>query len=164
MATATAPEPLLNLDTIAPAASVIIDGVPYAIQSPDGLTLMGLRQVRPMIVRLELLRGEITLTDEQAAEEKALLNGVCRVVLSAPDAVQDKLSDLQRMAIYTSFLSLPSSMLHLLGARTLTGATLPTVAKMTGAKSSRSSNGSTRAGARSTGSRASRAASSGPSS
>lgn len=163
MATDTAPAPLLNLDTFHAKTSVVIDGTPYQILAPNGLSLMALRKVRPLVVQLEVLRTLETLTDDQHLAEKALLDGICRVVLDAPADVHAKLDDLQRLAVYLTFLALPSSMLELLGAKSTMGASAPT-SPSTGASSSRGLSGSIPGADRTRGSRASRKRSSGPAS
>lgn len=154
MATA-APAPLLNLDTLALPPSVVIDGVPYEIAVPDGLSILEFRRLQPLIVRLEALWSEPD-TDEDDAKARAkqidgTLRAICRLVLRAPASVQEKLKDLHLMAIYQSFMQLPSGTLQrVVGAMVPPGAR--TTAPTTGASSPPPSRTST-AGRRSSGSR-----------
>lgn len=160
-APAPAPAPLLNLDTIAPPASVVIDGTPYAILAPDALNVLDFRRLQRLIGRLNTLDAQELLTDDEGAELQHLFNAICRIVLLAPAEVHDKLTDLQRIAIYGSFAQLPSNVLQLVGAMMLGGAVIP--ASSIGANASPVSSGSS-AAPRSTGSRGRRSRSSAPTS
>lgn len=161
MATDTA-TPLLNLDTLANPATVVIDKQPYVILAPDALNVLDFRRLQALIPRLERLDAQEMLTDEEGEEFRRHIDAICRLVLQAPEDVHARLSDVQRIAVYMAFAELPSSMLQLMGAKLkAAGATMPP--PLTGASSPRNSPAAT-AAPRSTGSRTSRSRSSGPAS
>jgi hypothetical protein len=168
-ATALTP-PLLDLSTLATPPTIVIDNVAYPLALPDNLALLDYKRLSVILPVLETLwaKAATSPTALTAAEERDLGNcfrGVCRIVLGAPEAVQVKLSDMQRVAIYQAFLKLPLGTLQRVGALMRSRQT-PTAAQptstSTGATSSRASRTRTPASARSHGSRKSRSASSAP--
>jgi hypothetical protein len=160
---ATSPtEHLLDLDTLAPPASVRIDGQTYVLLSPDALCALDVRRLQNFIPQLEARWGkpDDQLTDEDKTEVSRIIDAICRIVLQAPQEVHAKLTDVHRTAVYYSFLGLPSVTLQQVAVFMGLGA--PPPATSTGANSSPVSPASIPAAARSTGSRGSRRRSSSP--
>lgn len=161
----TAAVPLLQLTTLVDRPSVEIDGVKYALLMPDTLSLLDYQRLSLRVPRLEELWtqavGETPLTEAQETELREAFQEVCGIILRAPEAVQAKLTDLQRVQIYQSFLALPSATLRRMGAIQQARTAL-TPAGSIGATSSPASSVSTRAAALKTGSRGRRSRSSEP--
>lgn len=161
MATTTAEPPILNLSTIAKRPFVLIDDMPYDLALPDTLSLLEYRHLATLLPRLEALwmRAKAgTITKAEDLELSTAFKRVCATVLKAPESVLSKLSDIQRVAIYGSFLQLPSATLLRVGAMMQAGRQT-TPSNQTGATSSHDSRGRT-AALRTTGRQKSRSTSS----
>lgn len=102
--------PLLNITTLLPQDSVLIDGVSYFIRNRESLTIRGSMIVERAFPRLIALMASDELTDEQDAEATALLQQTVSVVLDAPADVIAKLTDTQRLNVFMAFTPLRSKL------------------------------------------------------
>lgn len=137
---ATAPTPILDLDTLTPPPSVRIDGHDYVLKVLDGLTLLEHNRLQQVQPRLSVLLDLAVPSEGELRELAVLLDAVCRLVLEAPDEVQRRLNDPQRMAVVLAFFGLLPRLGRL--TRAVTG--LPeTPPPSTGGKPSRGSSRST---------------------
>lgn len=116
------PAPLLNLDTLTEHPSVLIDKHAYALTPPEALSAVDYHRIGKIAPRMfALWESETALTPEQEVELEETLDRVCRIILKAPDEVHDRLTDLQRLSIYQTFLTLPQeTLLPLVGQPTTT--------------------------------------------
>ncbi len=106
------PSPLLSLDTLTEAPSVIIDQHAYELTPPEALSAVEYHKIGKIAPRMFALWESATeLTPEEEVELEQTLDRVCRIVLKAPPEVHDRLTDLQRLAIYQTFLTLPQEVL-----------------------------------------------------
>lgn len=156
MATPTAPNtPVLSLSTVLERQRIDIDGTLYELRHPDELTWLVYRGHADTYRQAATILTTPERSPEQAAQLDALLPALMRVLVVAPDAVLDRLNNDQRFAIATvfSWLLLPKTGA---GAAARQGSRSTT---KTGAPSSASSPGSTRARTRGAGSRRSRSGS-----
>lgn len=117
MATTSSQLPVLDLDTLVSNPLVAIDGKPYPLRMPDTLTLIEYRRMAYVLPRLEDLWEKAAdlahpLSPKDERELRQLFREITGIVLQAPEAVRDKLVDLQHVAIYHSFLRLPQDALR----------------------------------------------------
>jgi hypothetical protein len=131
--------PLLDLVTIAPQYTIIIDGVSYFIRHTDALTLRQSLIADRAIPRIaELLKTD--LTEEEDRELSGLLQQVCQVVLDAPLDVQARLTDVQKLQVFVAFTPLRSKL-----TPSVIGANAATAASPDGSNGSRGSKRTTAA-------------------
>lgn len=103
---------LLDLDTLTEHPSVIIDKHAYELTPPEALSAVEYHRIGKIAPRMFALWESATeLTPEEEVELEQTLDRVCRIVLKAPDEVHERLTDLQRLAIYQTFLTLPQEVL-----------------------------------------------------
>jgi hypothetical protein len=98
--------PLLNLDNLSEFPTVIVHGERYALVPPDALTAIDYHRYGRMAPRLEALWNQDDFTDAEAQEFETILDRLTRIVLKAPAVVHEKLTDVQRLQIVQTFLSL----------------------------------------------------------
>jgi hypothetical protein len=102
--------PLLDISTIVPQYSILIDGKSYFIRNTDGLSLRQSLIVERAMPRIAtLMQADLTEADDR--ELSGLLQQVCSSVLEAPDDVRDKLTDVQRLQVFIAFTPLRSKLL-----------------------------------------------------
>lgn len=151
--TVSPPPPMLDLVTTRVRPTVRIDQMLYDLRTIEDLTLEWMRWLERHSGRIHELLEARELGPAEGLELSALVDRVCRIALVAPDAVQDRLSDLQRVLVAQAFTErLPRSL-----ARTSAPAT--EASPSTGTRRSRVSNAST-AARRTTGAARRRSASS----
>jgi hypothetical protein len=93
-------ESMLNFSTKATDLPISIDGRRFVICHPNKLSLQHRIDFEALAPRaLELLRAGSTITADQAKELGQALDTLCRLVLVAPEAVQRRLVDTQRVAV-----------------------------------------------------------------
>lgn len=100
---------LLNLDTLTDRPTVIVDGVAYPLRAVDGFSILEFKRHMKAAPRIGELLDREDLTEDEGAELSRLLDASARRVLAAPADVHDKLNDMQRLQVYSVFLSLPGS-------------------------------------------------------
>lgn len=128
-----APRTTLSLDDLERYA-VTVRGKPYRLHSMDSLPVLASKRVSDLSLRLQALIALDEPTKKQEQETEGLLDALCREILVAPDAVQESLTGMQRLAVYQVFLRLPSESLQVIAqhqmqtpvaAKTSTGASKP---------------------------------------
>lgn len=135
-------KPLLDLATFTDRAFVTIDGKPFHLKNGNEMSLTQYFALGTQGEQLAEMSGRLgTLDTKEQHAFSHLLDTICRSVLIAPDDVQARLGDVQRIQIATAFMQLlPPSL------RALTRATAPgTGTTPIGARSSRGSAASIRA-------------------
>lgn len=137
MATATA---ALDFKTVNDTQFIRIDGRAYDIRHPDALSLAQYKRVEHDAPKLFALMDMKEPTPADEAEMSRLLDRLVRVALDAPDEVQEKLRDAQRIAIVAVFTQLRSQTIP-----QTRGATRSQESPSAGRTSSRGSSGSTAA-------------------
>jgi hypothetical protein len=130
--------PLLDLHTLIERPTVKIDGVEYELRTPGELTLE--ERARAGLVANTLRAEPASPSPEAAADMSRAIDQICRIVLLAPDAVQQRLKDVHRLQIVETFIALSTTR-----RRPQPGAPTPrtTTDLRTGASSSRASSAST---------------------
>jgi hypothetical protein len=140
---------LLDLLTTQTRPVAKIDGREYDIRTSNDLTLFAYKRFQ----KLSPLVGELLLKDDMTAEDGDVLtrhlDEACRLILDAPDEVQKRLGDVNRLTIFGVFTDLLTPSL------TRTRASSEASSEP-GTTSSPGSPGSTPAPARSNGARKSR--------
>lgn len=102
-------EPLLDLSTVLEPVHVRIDGVPHRLWHRDNLTLaqtVRLEDLGPRVQQLFAALRDDTLDAAGEAELDQKLTAATRVVLDAPEAVHERLSQQQRFQILRTFMQL----------------------------------------------------------
>jgi hypothetical protein len=103
--------PLLDLKTITPQNSILIDGISYFLRHADMLTLMQAQILNRAYPRAAALMTKERITEEEDLELSGLLQQACSIVLDAPADVQAALTDQQRSKIFLAFTPLRSRLL-----------------------------------------------------
>lgn len=93
--------PVLDLNTVDPQVS--INGDLYALRVREDLSILTNVEHAKKFARIEVLRTNGKRTAKEEAELATLLEQVCGVVLTAPAAVLQKLSQYQRLSVVTAF-------------------------------------------------------------
>src|SRR5262245_25419825 len=100
----------LSIRTIVEVFHVRIDDVPHRLSHPDRLSLAQTMRMEAVAPRLgELLQRVETVTLEEQLELSQLLDEQCRIVLDAPAAVHERLTDVDRLAVVQAFIQLRST-------------------------------------------------------
>jgi hypothetical protein len=139
--------PVLTLDSLIDRPVVVINGSEYELMTRGGLPPLDVARLAKYSRRVEALIEKSQTEDLKATEEKeleVLPDKICRLILMAPDAVQKKLTDKQRMDITATFLTAPWWMGRNT-APTETPTTTPSAPNGTGEKSSPASSPATAA-------------------
>lgn len=140
------PIPLLKLETLQPNALIEVDGKTYELVTPARLGLLEANEVQKLSPQIRDLWRMDRVTDDNAAALEMLLDRYIRIIFKAPSAVIDKLAFQQRIEIAAVFIRLQRPSLRTVGALTAPKATATAPKRRpTGAKSSRTSRGSTAA-------------------
>src|SRR5688572_29891931 len=96
--------PVLDLDDLtANFPQVVIDGRSYALRGAYDLAPLEVHRYRRMAVRLDELTAKLDLSDSETVELEGLPDQICHAILLAPDDVQAKLKDWQRMKVIAVF-------------------------------------------------------------
>lgn len=132
-----APSPVLSLSTVLTRQRVEIDGTLFELRHVDELSWLVYRGHAETYRKAGMLLHAKDRSPEQEAQLDAILPGLMRVLLIAPDEVLDRLNNEQRFAIATVF-SLP-----------LLAKTTPAQAGRRAAAAPRPRRSTTRTGARS---------------
>ncbi len=129
---------LLDLDTLADRPTVRLNGTPYPLIIADQLPPLDQRRLTQWSARTDALLAKGELTDEEQKELEVLPRQICGVILEAPGAVLDAMTDRQRMQVIDFFVRLK---------REQTTAAMASLAALRsiGASGSRGSSGSTEA-------------------
>lgn len=134
-------KPLLNLTTITDRHTVTVDGKDYELRLPGELSIA--EGVRLRVLAQRIPAGKISdLNEEQARELGVAVDQVCRMVLIAPEDVQERLGDHNRLAVALAFITLSPEVVRQV-ARAIHQQTDASATTSTGGKSSRNSSGST---------------------
>lgn len=108
-------EPLLSLTTLVDRRTIDIDGAPYELKSPGEVSIFDRQRLRTRGLRLQRLMHASQnreLTEAEVVEVKDVLEVMTRLVLLAPEEVQQRLNDDHRLAIaqaFTTSLSAPAA-------------------------------------------------------
>ncbi len=102
--------PLLTLDTLIDRPVVVIAGKEYLLITNAMLPPLAAHRIQRLSMRIDELLKQDALTKEQEDELDGIPNQMCRIILEAPDAVQKKLTDRQRMDIIGTFVMAPMLM------------------------------------------------------
>lgn len=140
--TSPIPKALFSLDTTTPPACITVNGQPYDLLRGDQLSIAQYHEAMRLIPRYDALMQAESLDEAQSEELAQVLVRLCRLVLLAPDEVQIRLNDNQRLQVVLAFTALS---LLTPGPRARATTTAPPVRRSTGASRSRASAGSTRA-------------------
>lgn len=100
------PTPTLTFETLHEGAPVSIDGQRYEIRHPFALSLGTFERVRRLWMRVSVLIRQDPLSQEDELSLASWLREICTAVLDAPDEVQAKLGDGQRVLICEAFIKL----------------------------------------------------------
>lgn len=137
-------KPLLNLSTLTERYVVRIDGKAYELRAMPRFSVTQYLDFPKLTARMGQLWAQKTRTEVEDEELAAVLDALCRIVLDAPDAVREQLTDVQRMQVCEVFINLqramPASRWSLNRGRPAMSSKSP--AKKTGASSPRASRGS----------------------
>lgn len=109
----------LDLRTLVEGVPIKIDGRPYLVKHPDALSLLEIKRFEALAPRAGALLQQPTLTASEGEELTALLQQICQVILSAPAAVQAKLTDSHRVLVLGTFTTLRSHLRAAIGALSL---------------------------------------------
>lgn len=134
------PKALFSLDTITPPACITVNGQPYDLLRGDQLSIAQYHEAMRLIPRYDALMQAESLDEAQSDELAQVLVRLCRIVLQAPDDVQTRLSDNQRLQVVLAFTALS---LLTPGPRARATTTAPGARRSTGASRSRGSSAST---------------------
>lgn len=141
MATTTRPT-LLNLETLQPHV-VRIDGQPYDLMTSGELSILEHAHLRRHAPRFDaLFSQQDRLTDEEALELAACALAICQVVLKAPPAVIEALTDMQRVEVCLTFTLLSLGISRPTSESRPAAGTPTTQGRSTGASRSRASRAS----------------------
>jgi len=100
-------EPILSLDTLVERRSVLIDGEPYELLNAGELALLDYHRIGKQGERVEKMMAQPEdLDDDQVLELSRLLDSLCKVLLLAPDEVQTRLRDDQKLLVLGAFTNL----------------------------------------------------------
>ena len=94
---------VLQLDRIYDFDAVNIDGKEYPLRNRDAIALLDYRWIEKKQPRMVELFNLDDPAEEDAEELSTLVERLTRIILDAPDAVQESLSDMQRMDIISFF-------------------------------------------------------------
>ncbi len=134
--------PLLDLNTLVERKHILIDGQPYEFMVPGAMSLLDYHRVTRLSDTLKGIEDKKDdLSEEDVQRGAKALDGLCRLVLEAPSAVHDRLTDLQRTKILEVFRNLPRPAAPAQEERAPAAA--PDGKTSTGANKSRGSRGST---------------------
>ncbi|MGE3175921.1 MAG: hypothetical protein AB7O32_00510 [Vicinamibacterales bacterium] len=137
------PKPLFDLDTVTPRACITVNGQPYDLLTIDQVSIAAFHQLQRLCPRYDALMQKPDLDDDESLELSGLLIRIVRLVLEAPEDVQARLTDNQRLQIVLAFTRLSRTPLN--PARATTRSTrMTSAAPSIGAKRYRGSAASTR--------------------
>ncbi len=100
------PNRVLDLTTDHDRLTVRIDGADYPLRTANDLTLDAYKTLERIGPQIGALLRLDALTPEQGQELSQLLDQACRLAIVAPDPVQDRLSDVNRVQIFRVFTQL----------------------------------------------------------
>jgi hypothetical protein len=101
-----AKQPVLDLDTLVERAPVRIDGVMYEMLNPAELSILDLHRFGAAGVELASLKSidsTTEITDDQMKLISETLRRMVRIILRAPDATLDRLTDVHRFRVVNAF-------------------------------------------------------------
>lgn len=99
--------PILNLDSLVDRQTVRIDAQEYELLTVDLLPPLDAHRLSRCANRIGVLMAQADLTEAEEAELDDLPKRMCRLLLVAPDEVQQRLTQRHRMAIVATFLTPP---------------------------------------------------------